>query len=840
MNKVAEKPRARIIRRERPIIERPRLIEKLDACSSKTILLLAPAGYGKTTLARQWARTLSSVVWVTATPAHRDVTVLARDIAGSVDAIGGDCASFVNQYLKARDNPQRAAREIGGVLAKALESVRAQWLVIDDYHELVPAPEAEMLVEIVRAGTPRLRCLVASRIRPNWAALRRVVYGEIAEVSVDELTMDESESTLMIGRKDGPARDLIAQAQGWPAVLALAANIDFKEVPVRAMPAELHQYLAEELFLSVSPKVRDALIQLALTPSKSIELSREPGLLEALEMARDIGVVARDALSLHPLLQEFLYSKLRLEINGTARARAAVDKSVAAEEWEHALELISRFGLSDLTESVLIHAHRPLVRTGRSWTLAAFANQIRAAPAFPPASVDLIDAEAALQEGNATLACELASRAIRRLSESNPLRSRSEAVLAHSQFMIGHFENAAASFRRAEDSAHDDTDAGEAIYGQAMVAVDTGITDVSGLLEALHQRQDHSPLDLIRYSVLKNTHDRLHVGVRDVSALETSLHVLPNVEDPRARTTLLFNAAYAFGLRSDYDRALVLVEQLKEEIAQFGLDFVRPYCEAVSAQLKLGIRRFGESELHLRTLEQQLARRYSVFHDLNVRTLRARLLLQLGRIDEALDRLTTISEERTIPSMMAEFHATRAVAFAIAGDAAKAHAEGDLAHGVSSTIEVRVLCACARTVVEVRAGKKHAAADLVRLAFQLGTWDPLVTIFRAVPEIPAAAAEDRDVRAALAELYERSRDMTLARRSGLPIRLVRSPEETLSPREMEILGLMAQGQKNAQMARALFISESTVKVHVRHVLEKLGVRTRAEAVSKFQHLMSQR
>ena len=68
MSEVAEKPRTRIIRRERPIIERPRLIEKLDASASRTILLLAPAGYGKTTLARQWARSLSSVVWITRVP----------------------------------------------------------------------------------------------------------------------------------------------------------------------------------------------------------------------------------------------------------------------------------------------------------------------------------------------------------------------------------------------------------------------------------------------------------------------------------------------------------------------------------------------------------------------------------------------------------------------------------------------------------------------------------------------------------------------------------------------------------------------------------------------------
>jgi DNA-binding NarL/FixJ family response regulator len=38
--------------------------------------------------------------------------------------------------------------------------------------------------------------------------------------------------------------------------------------------------------------------------------------------------------------------------------------------------------------------------------------------------------------------------------------------------------------------------------------------------------------------------------------------------------------------------------------------------------------------------------------------------------------------------------------------------------------------------------------------------------------------------------------------------------------------------KNRDISRALFIAESTTKVHVRHILEKLGVRTRAEAAAR--------
>jgi DNA-binding NarL/FixJ family response regulator len=52
----------------------------------------------------------------------------------------------------------------------------------------------------------------------------------------------------------------------------------------------------------------------------------------------------------------------------------------------------------------------------------------------------------------------------------------------------------------------------------------------------------------------------------------------------------------------------------------------------------------------------------------------------------------------------------------------------------------------------------------------------------------------------------------------------------LSPRELEVLRLIADGHSNAEIAAALFLTEATVKTHVNHILTKLRVRDRVQAV----------
>ena len=61
---------------------------------------------------------------------------------------------------------------------------------------------------------------------------------------------------------------------------------------------------------------------------------------------------------------------------------------------------------------------------------------------------------------------------------------------------------------------------------------------------------------------------------------------------------------------------------------------------------------------------------------------------------------------------------------------------------------------------------------------------------------------------------------------------VRAPKESLTPRELEVLQLMARGLTNRQIARRLQISEHTVKFHAAAILGKVSARSRAEAVAR--------
>jgi DNA-binding NarL/FixJ family response regulator len=72
--------------------------------------------------------------------------------------------------------------------------------------------------------------------------------------------------------------------------------------------------------------------------------------------------------------------------------------------------------------------------------------------------------------------------------------------------------------------------------------------------------------------------------------------------------------------------------------------------------------------------------------------------------------------------------------------------------------------------------------------------------------------------------------------AAMLVQRVKTPLVQLSPRETEILRLVASGLSNPAIGRELFIGEATVKTHLLHAFEKLGVKDRTRAVTKAMEL----
>ncbi|TQS40458.1 response regulator [Cryptosporangium phraense] len=100
---------------------------------------------------------------------------------------------------------------------------------------------------------------------------------------------------------------------------------------------------------------------------------------------------------------------------------------------------------------------------------------------------------------------------------------------------------------------------------------------------------------------------------------------------------------------------------------------------------------------------------------------------------------------------------------------------------------------------------------------------PAEELIAAIRTVAAgdAVVSPRILRRLLSQFADRLPDPSVDRRRPLAV---------LTDREQEVLTLMARGRSNGEIARELFVSETTVKTHVGHVLTKLGLRDRVQAV----------
>src|SRR3989440_4901532 len=90
---------------QRHIIERPRLTKLLDESTARVILLVAPAGYGKTTLARQWMAAKPTPAWYSCRQESSDIAALALGLAQAAKDFRPAAVGTVRTFLSAYAGP---------------------------------------------------------------------------------------------------------------------------------------------------------------------------------------------------------------------------------------------------------------------------------------------------------------------------------------------------------------------------------------------------------------------------------------------------------------------------------------------------------------------------------------------------------------------------------------------------------------------------------------------------------------------------------------------------------------------------------------------------------------
>jgi ATP/maltotriose-dependent transcriptional regulator MalT len=822
-------------------IERPRLTRLLDEATAPVIMLIAPAGFGKTTLARQWLAPRRRG-WYRGSPAAADVAALAVGLARSASAIVPDAGRRMGERLRATGTPEQDVEPLAELLAEDLAGWPDDaWIAFDDYQFACESTFAEEFVERVLALSP-LKLFLTSRKRPSWATSRRLLYGDIYEIGRSLLAMSQEEAEqVLANRRGSEASGLVALADGWPAVIGLAALTDEIELPDQGVPETLYAYFAEELYQTADPDLRWSLSQLSLSSAVAPEVA-EAVLGEDAERTlldgRRLGFLVpseQGVDEIHPLLRVFLEEKFR-ELAGE-RAPAIVGLVVRThlgrEEWDDAFSIVERFFDAELLvevvetalPQVLLEARLP---TLARWVECAVQHEVDA-PVF-----DLAEGELAFRAADRTRSEALGLQAARRFDEGHALVSRSYALAGASAHLCYQDEIALDYFAKAQTTAQASDDLRQSLWGHflAHVALEREAARALGDVEA---QSSDSVDDLLRLGNGRLLLSALIGGFTD--ALEAARRLAPlsdRVRDPLIHTSFLNSFASALALAGEYGHALKVAEDEIEQATNYKLEFVLPHACVYKAAALWGLRRFRQCVICLDQAQRLNADPDDGLLLMNVGAINARLHLSLGSPGKALATLQQYEHDQATVGMDAEYKAWWSLALSCANEPAAALRAAKEAEAMTGRAEVRAVVPWTRATVASIA-RRRTTRSLVSRAFQesldIGNVDAFVTAYRAHPEHLRVLASKRDFERDVRRIVQRAMDSRLARKVGLAVRgpELKSARDSLSPREQEILDLVVQGATNREMAKALFIAETTVKAHLRHIFEKLGVRSRTEA-----------
>ncbi|MGI9111397.1 MAG: hypothetical protein ACR2GT_04245, partial [Gaiellaceae bacterium] len=479
----------------RRIIERPRLTRLLDESPARIKMLVAPAGYGKTTLARQWLKLHHRYGCFGLTAAAADPAELIAQLGAIAAVIDPGCDERVRERLSYTADPESEWPLLLDILLEDLASADPRaWMCIDDYQALGAARTGEQIIETFASQVP-FGILLVGRERPSWVTTRMILYGHISEIGRSALAMTPEEARAAFDTNEDFMPGLVHLADGWPAVLAIAVSSQpIAEIPedVTLLPEHLYLFFAEELYSQIDLRTALGLTAIALAGCDDLD-----GIRIVVEEADEVvrrgiaagWLTARGAsrVEFHPLLKSFLCQKLEADHRDAFRqtCRDVCAALTRHHRWDDAFRLIKTFSLTDLILPLLEVSWQEILHVGRISTLREWLDYASSCDRKAPEAA-LAQAEIFFRSGK-FYESERAALEVARSPEARDAYAEALIAAGRAAHAASREQRALQYFKEARDVAHTSSGRIAAALGELSAAIDLELPETMSLLAELRE-----------------------------------------------------------------------------------------------------------------------------------------------------------------------------------------------------------------------------------------------------------------------------------------------------------------------------------------------------------------
>jgi len=849
----------------RHYIRRQRLISLLDDLSEYPVTVIAaPAGVGKTALVAEWSRHCGHpCAWLALDAADREPAQLWRSLVTALDVLfPGHGVPTVGPD---QDGPGDALDEMSQ--SAEGDGPPSATLVIDDLDRIDDDQRAcAALASFVGHRPGPVHLVLLSRRRPPLPMDRLRAAGELADIDFEALRFSDDEAAHLLtalcpGMSGEDLTAGVRRAGGWAAALQLTAlwNRSHRYSPAIARTSVVgpdrlvDEYLWAEVLGSEGPELIALLLSTAVVGRVNIglaeALTQRPDAGDLLEEAEERGLFLASLddggwFEVHSVVRDMLLSRFERRWPAALREQhgraaewfesvgdnlSALDHWIRADRPEEALRVLADLALTLLEsgrratlahgvdqlppeiaaadlESALRYAWCQLVVDRGSFVDALTVARATCADADPAvrARLDVLGAAAASLTGDWDRSGVLARKALEELPDhgwTDPVGRFGWRLVTHGIAFAECWDDAAPTVAEARAGSSNDVEgrwtfegtravglalAGRPLDAQRVAAAARQVADSGGhvtlraelaLADALVARESGD-----RTLTSAALHELVGRPVHPVPALQLIAHL--------ELVQLRMSAGQLDAAREAFGEAETLCGPPSRSRADGEEDFVAggPGTLLTSSLARVGV------DLSLATDDPEAAARWSrrIVDPFWRPTCEAKVSLALGRPEEALAAL-----EKAMP---------RCPRHVVVADLVRARA---IAHRDRTAAGVAVRhameTAARRGMLQTVATEGAAVLELIELA----AW--------CVPD----------------EWMGRLRHALLPTWAG---RDVKGPIDELTDRERDVLRLLPSRLTLREIASELYVSQNTLKFHLRAIYRKLGVASRAAAVDSARQM----